>query len=481
MVWKRYPHLKLEQGGKDMKGFKKMVTVALCVTLLGLALAGCGSSSDKNSKTDKTVNSTNDKDTSEITLELLYWGDDVQKRLVEEALARYTADTGVKVNAQVLPADGTFDTFIQTRLESKQLPDISYMGEADIQKYNEMGILADISDMLDNGSIPAKLDAITIHSPDNKVIGVGLSNQLELMFYSKSKFDAAGIPYPPSKVEEAWDWPTFVKNAQLLTTDTKGNHAGDPAFNADLTENYGVGFTAGREFHHFWAAYANGGGVVSPDGKQFLWDSDKSVQGIQNIADLIQKDKVTSSFSYTWNSGIGSAIDALAGGYAMVISGSWDLANINGNDDIGVGVLPKMEKAVTMNCGAPLVVYNTSKHIEEAKKLYAYLVNPENSLDLLKSGAWLPNQADWYTEPTLIDKWTSDIPVSAKETILSYSNTKDAIVQWPAYYVPAYIKMNTKYEQNIDQVLAGKKSAQAMFDETMPSIKQLWESGSVSE
>jgi multiple sugar transport system substrate-binding protein len=109
------------------------------------------------------------------------------------------------------------------------------------------------------------------------------------------------------------------------------------------------------------------------------------------------------------------------------------------------------------------------------------LVNPENSLDLLKSGAWLPNQADWYTEPTLIDKWTTDLPDSAKETILSYSNTKDAIVQWPAYYVPAYIKMNTKYEQNIDQVLAGKKSAQAMFKETMPSIKQLWESGSVSE
>lgn len=458
-----------------MSWSKKILALTLTVAMLGLALTGC--SSPPTNEQDQS----NGKESSEITLELLYWGDDVQKRLVEEAVARYTEDTGVAVNAQVLPADGTFDTFIQTRLESKELPDISYMGEADIQKYNEMGILEDISDMLEDGSIPPKLDAITIHSPDQKTIGVGLSNQLELLFYSKSKFDAAGIPYPPSNVDDAWDWQTFVTNAQKLTTDTKGNHAGDSAFNADLTENYGLGFTAGREFHHFWAAYANGGGIVSPDGKEFQWDSEKSIQGIQNIADLINKDKVTSTFSYTWNSGIGSAIDALAGGYAMVISGSWDLANIQGNEDIGVGVLPKMEKAVTMNCGAPLVVYNTSKHIEEAKKLYAYLVNPENSLDLLKSGAWLPNQADWYTDSALIDKWTGDLPLSAKETILSYANTEGAIVQWPAYYVPAYIKMNTKYEQNIDPVLAGKKTAQAMFEETMPSIKQLWESGTVSE
>ncbi|MBX4151104.1 extracellular solute-binding protein [Paenibacillus lautus] len=414
-------------------------------------------------------------------MEFLYWGDDAQKQLVEVAIAQYTADTGVKVNAQVLPADGSLDTFIQTRLASGELPDISYMGEGDIQKYYEMGILAEIGDLLDSGAIPQKLDAITIHSPDQKVIGVGLSNQMELLFYSKSKFDAAGIPYPPTKVEDAWDWDTFVNYAKALTTDTSGKTAADPGFEAAKTQDYGLGFTAGREFHHFWAANAAGSGVVSADGQQFLWDSPESIEGIQKLADLVNKDKVTSSFSYTWNSGIGSAVDALSGGYAMVISGSWDLANIKGNEDIGVGVLPKIKQAVTMNCGAPLVVYNTSEHIEEAKKFYAYMVNPENSLSLLKSGAWLPNQADWYTDPELIDKWTADLPVSAKETILSYSTTKDAIVQWPAYYVPAYLRMNTEYEKNIDQALFGEKSVQEVYDSVMPTIKTMWESGKVSE
>ncbi|MEK3968263.1 MULTISPECIES: extracellular solute-binding protein [Paenibacillus] len=466
-----------------MKFGKRTLVLSLASMMVFSALAGCsGDSNNAAPKASEGSGAANKETTpdKDVTLELLYWGDDVQKKLVEAAAEKYTADTGVKINAQVLPADGSFDTFIQTRLESGELPDISYMGEGDIQKYNEMGIIEDISDLLADGSIPEKLSAITIHSPEQKVIGVGLSNQLELLYYSKSKFDAAGLEYPPSKVENAWDWDTFVTNAKKLTTDTKGKTAADEGFDAALTENYGLGMTAGREFHHFWAAYANGGGIVSPDGREFQWDSPKTVDAIQKLADLVNKDKVASAFNYTWNSGIGSAVDALSGGYAMAISGSWDLANIKGNEDIGVGVLPKMEKAVTMNCGAPLVVYNTSKHIEEAKKFYAYMVNPENSLELLKSGAWLPNQADWYTDPTLVEKWTSDLPESAKETILSYSTTKDSIAQWPAYYVPAYLKMNTEYEKSIDQALAGKKSVKEVYDAIMPAIKQLFESGKVS-
>ncbi|MEW4428050.1 extracellular solute-binding protein [Paenibacillus pabuli] len=463
-----------------MRFGKRKLVLSLALTLAFSTLAGCSGNSDTSDNAKNAAAGNGDPSAGGITLELLYWGDDVQKQLVESAAEKYTADTGVKINAQVLPADGTFDTFIQTRLQSGELPDISYMGEADIQKYNEMGILEDISDLLADGTIPEKLPAITIHTPEQKVIGVGLSNQMELLFYSKSKFDEAGVSYPPTKVEEAWDWDTFVAKAKKLTKDSSGKTADDAGFDAALTENYGLGFTAGREFHHFWAANANGGGIVSPDGKEFQWDSPQTTEGIQKLADLVNKDKVASAFSYTWSTGIGSAVDALSGGYAMAVSGSWDLANIKGNEDIGVGVLPKMEKAVTMNAGAPLVVYNTSKHIEEAKKFYAYMVNPENSLDLLKSGAWLPNQADWYTDPALIDQWTADLPASAKETILSYATTEGAIVQWPAYYVPAYLKMNTEYEKSIDQALSGQKSVKEIYDAIMPAIKSLWESGKVS-
>ena len=89
---------------------------------------------------------------------------------------------------------------------------------------------------------------------------------------------------------------------------------------------------------------------------------------------------------YNWASDIGSVRDTINGGFAMFTNGSWDLANITPEDHIGVAVLPKMEKAATMNCGAPMVVYNTSKHLEEAKDFYAYMVDPAKNLPLIQSG-----------------------------------------------------------------------------------------------
>ena len=38
------------------------------------------------------------------------------------------------------------------------------------------------------------------------------------------------------------------------------------------------------------AAYANGGGIVSADGSEFLLDQDASLEGIQKIADLAGDD-----------------------------------------------------------------------------------------------------------------------------------------------------------------------------------------------
>lgn len=187
-----------------MKVGKRTLMLSMAVTMALTALTGCtGNSDNQQGGTNKAAEGTkapantgdnNETAAKDITLELLYWGDDVQKKLVEAATEKYTADTGIKINAQVLPADGTFDTFIQTRLQSGELPDISYMGEGDIQKYNEMGILADISDLLTDGSIPEKLSAITIHSPEQKVIGVGLSNQLELLFTASPSLMKQELP-----------------------------------------------------------------------------------------------------------------------------------------------------------------------------------------------------------------------------------------------------------------------------------------------
>ena len=206
-------------------------------------------------------------------------------------------------------------------MESGDLPDVSYMREGDIQKYDQMGILADIDDMLKSGKLPEKFSAITVHNADGKVIGVGLSNQLVVLYYNKDKFDEAGIAYPPSNVEDAWDWDTFVDVAKKLTVDINGKNATEEGFDPSKIMDYGLGFNCLREFHQFWALYANGG-VVNADGTEFLWDSEASIEGLQKNEDLMHADYLAPQALYNWASDIGSVRDAINGGFAMFTNGS---------------------------------------------------------------------------------------------------------------------------------------------------------------
>lgn len=478
---------------------RKTLALILSLALALGALSGCGSSdagqaavtgnsAGTDSETPAPAAETaqqpqaEDGDGEDIELSLLFWSDGRQKELVEQACRNYEKMTGIKINEEVLPSDESFDTYIQTRKESGTLPDLSYINEADVMKYNEMGLLAPIDDLFESGAIPEKLDSVTVKDTNGKVVAVGLSNQLMLLYYNKDMFDEAGIPYPSTDVASVWTWDEFIEVCQKLTTDVNGKTAAQDGFDSSKIQTYGVGFNCLMAFHQFWPMYANGGGLVSADGKEFLWDKPETIEGLQNVVDLINKYHVASPAGYTFVSSIGGVDAAIGGGgYAMYINGSWDLGNIPNIEgtNVGVAVLPKMKEAVTMNCGAPLVVYNTSKHLEAAKDFYAYMIDPANSIELLQSGAWLPNQADYYTDQALIGEWTKDLPKDAVETIMSYVSHEGSIAQWPAYYLPPYNKMNAEYTKYIDQALNGEKSVEEVYAECMPEIKRLYETGTV--
>ncbi len=464
---------------------KKTLTLILGVIMMVAVLAGCGQQTKvETSSTPAGDEKASPSQAEPISLSFVYWADGVQKELVEAAVAAYEkANKNITITAEALPASGEFPGIIETRKQSNTLPDVSYMGEGDIMKYNEMGILADISPLLKGANAPEKLDAITIRDKEGHILGIGLSNQLELLYYNKKLFDDAGIAYPPTNVANAWTWKEFLDVAKKLTKDTSGHNATEASFNPKMIQTYGLGLSATMAFHHFWALYSNGGGVVSADGSEFLWDKPESIEAMQEFMDMINVDHVANAATNTWWTDLGNIATVDAGGAAMMFNGSWDLASIpacSKPNNIGVAVLPKFKKAVTMNCGAPMVVYKTSKHVEAAMAFAKYMLDPANNLPLIQSGAWLPNDVSWYKDETIITKWTAKLPKDAVSTIMSYSTTPGAIVQWPAYYVPAYGKMDVAYAaSDIDKAWAGKITAQQLFDKSMPNIKTLFKSGTV--
>lgn len=476
---------------------KKMITLLLAGTLC-LTTIACGSQADNgqsateptdtaSQQTDADNNTEDKKDSQEeasggedVTIEFLYYADDTQKAIIESACAAYEENhPGIKIKQTVVPADGSITTTIATLASSNDLPDISYMAEADVIKYADAGVLYSLDDAIADGTIGEKLDSVTIRGLDGKIYGIGLSNQLIFMYYNKDIFDEYQIAYPSTSVEDAWEWDEFVDIAKKLTVDVNGNHPGDAGFDAAQTKQYGIAFNSMYQFQYMWAAYANGGGIVSADGTQLLWDKAESIEGIQKIADLFYKDQVAPAATSSLVSSIGSADKAMiSGDVAMYINGSWDLSNvINANKEAGVNygvaVLPKMDKAMTMNCGGPAVMFNTTEHPEEVLEFYSYMMNPERVVDILKTGAWLPNEAAWYTDEDKIAQWTSgeNVTEEAKEVILSYTNTEGAIAQWPVYYVPGWGDMMSVSDSVMDSVWNGNSTVEEALGQVMDEIK----------
>ena len=420
----------------------------------------------------------------ETEIEFLYYADDTQKAIIESACAAYEeSHPGIQIKQTVIPADGSITTTIATLASSNDLPDISYMAEADVIKYADAGLLYSLDDAITDGTNGEKLDSVTIRGKDGKIYGLGLSNQLMLLYYNKDIFDKYGVEYPSSSVEDAWDWDEFVDICKKLTIDEDGNTAADDGFDASRTTQYGVAFNSLYQFNYMWAAYANGGGIVSADGSEFLLDQDASLEGIQKIADLFNKDQVAPATTSSLVSSIGSADKAMiSGDVAMYINGSWDLSNVinakkEADVNYGVAVLPKMEKAVTMNAGGPAVMFNTTEHPEETLEFYAYMMDPERVTDILKTGAWLPNEASWYTDEAKIEKWVSgeNITEDAKEAILSYTNTEGAIAQWPVYYTANWADMMAVSDSVIDSVWTGDGSAAEILGSVMDEMKAAFE------
>lgn len=470
--------------------------IALLLTCsMALAAMGCGSQtgsepaaeSETETQTEQAGTDETEKPAEEvaeeISIEFLYYADDTQKAIIESACAAYEeSHPGIKIVQTVVPADGSITTTIATLASSGDLPDISYMAEADVIKYADAGLLYSLDDAIADGTIGEKLEAVTIRGLDGKIYGLGLSNQLILMYYNKDIFDEYGIEYPGTTVEEAWEWDEFVDIAKQLTVDVNGKHPDEEGFDATQTEQYGVAFNSMYQFQYMWAAYANGGGIISADGTEFLWDKPESLEGIQKVADLFNVHKVAPATTSSLVSSIGSADKAMiSGDVAMYFNGSWDLSNVinaqkEAGVNYGVAVLPKMEKAITSNSGGPAVMFNTTEHPEEVLEFYSYMMNPERVVDILKTGAWLPNEASWYTDEDKIAQWTSgeNVTEEAKEVILSYTNA-NAIAQWPVYYVPRWGDMMSISDSVMDSVWNGSATVEEALAPVMEEIKAIFE------
>jgi len=445
---------------------QRPILVLACAVIISLAAvlpAGAGGQGEASS--------------GPVSLQYAFWGDQNEIDATNAYLNSYMAkNPNVKIEALNFGSNTQFNTKVTTLAASNSLPDLGYFYEPNVLTWGMNGQFVDLTDFYKKG--PAKLDALKFVTPDGKIVGISVANEIQVIWYNKKTFDAAGLPYPPAEASKAWNWDQFVGVAKKLTRDAGGKGPDDAGFDPSNVRSFGAWV------QNWWMpwitlAISNGGGFVSDDGKTLLLDHPETIEAIQKIADLVNVDHVGPAPG-TQQMPTGAATALLSQQVAMAMDGTWDLLTIGLTKDqqgldFGIGVLPYMKKLADASVGTPIVVYKSSKHIPEALKLLQYVMSPENSLPLLKSGLWLPNEKRWYTDSSLIQEWIGnprhppEYRTAVVDFALNYSH------RLPEYYVPTYSKMDDIVEPALQQVWLGQKTAEDVIkNEIMPKITPIF-------
>lgn len=413
---------------------------------------------------------------TEITYMAWYNTTESEAADIQKTLDKFNASQNNIHVTLISVSRADYETKLNTMAAAKQLPDCCMMAEPMTIRYAAAGLLAEVSDMYKPEDAPLKSLAFTYKG---KIVGYSCANEVLLLYYNKKLFDDVKLPYPPSSADKAWTWKEFVAVAKKLTRDKNGKTPNDAGFDPKNILTYGADF---NRLSWMWPvlAVSNGGGIMSSDGQKLLLGTPETVNALQAIADLYLKDKVAPSVGDK-NNMPSLDVTLLTGKVAMATSGQWEIGvslknSLKDGLQYGVGVLPKMKKAVTYNTGGPFVVFNSSKNLAAAKTFVRWISDEDNSWDLITGGIWMPVSTKWYASDEAIRKWAdNDIhPAYAQYKTAVVDYAMNNAVQVPWYFFPSFDKLNDLIDSGMDSVWNGKQTAKQYIDSIIPKVKKLF-------
>ena len=183
--------------------------VAAAATLVGTA--ACGSSNGSTGSNGK------------LQLSISYWDDEMEyvKQFIKQ-------NPDIEVKQIRVPGDD-YNNKLNQMVVGNQAPDVMDVQESDYPRFAKNGVL-DKLDLKELGVNEKDMQsAVKALGKDlNGYYGLGNGYAVELMFYNKDLFDAAGVAYPTND----WTWDDYTAAAEKLTDSSKGQYGSDsPTFN----------------------------------------------------------------------------------------------------------------------------------------------------------------------------------------------------------------------------------------------------------
>jgi len=298
---------------------------------------------------------------------LNFWELSVGEELMRSLLDRYEQENPhIKVNLQQLSWDYGFDKIILS-IAAGNAPDICELGTDWVPKFSSSGVLLDLTE-----EVTDIKDQYLLWEPTEykgRTYGVPWLAGTRVMFYNRDLFFRAGLD--PDKPPKTW--------GELLDAARAIDSLGDNV--------YGFGIFAAepyspwQEFLPF--AWGNGAKVLSDDLSRSVINSPEMAETLEYYNQLKEysivdrQPQINTMFAQEK--------------VGIQISGFWNfkvIPRFNPKLNFGVSLLPKPSAhkgtRAAFAGGEIFVVLKNSPHPEEALKLIKFLVEEENTLEIVK-------------------------------------------------------------------------------------------------
>lgn len=301
----------------------------------------------------------------------------------DERYKQFATELGKKIDAKVSfqAVVGDYQAKLLSQLAGGSAPDAFYVGDADMAKMIEAKQISDLTEYLDGGKSPVKLEDFPEDlyqwckpadgSPG--IFGIPVDCNPSVIWFNKDVLAAAGVSQDPSRLFEAGSWTPDALEDLLGKVRASGKK--------------GL-ILANWWFNWCWAATMLGGQLTDESGKLVFADDPKAQEGLAWLLEQFKSGNIT----YAGSLPKGQSGDALflAGQLALNNVGRWalpTLKDVKFGYDIAPVPSPSGKDIVPVPVATAAIALNAkAKNREKALELIGNYVSREGQKFRLSGG-----------------------------------------------------------------------------------------------
>jgi arabinogalactan oligomer / maltooligosaccharide transport system substrate-binding protein len=409
---------------------KQTLLLAALATIASLLLSAC--------------NATSSTTTGKVSLTFWYTESSSEAPAILKIVNAFNkSHTNIQVNAQYVDFGAEHDKFAAAARAGKGAPDILGTDVSWTAEFAKDGYLLELEGHVDGGTSDFLPASLAYNMYNAHLWGQPETTSFIALYYNKALFQAANNATPPVTLDD-------LRTDALLLTNASKNQVG-------------FAFQGSAYFLTPWL-FADGGGLVSDDGKTILINNAGSIAGFQALLDMIHDNSLA---PIDLQNGYTNALDGFKSGAVAMIAGTSDdgASILSGSafhdpSNLGVVAFPIGTAGDVPRSparGQNYSIYAGTQHPNEAIAFLNYLNSSASEIAIAQANGTLPARTSAYTAAVLQN------PV-----IQAFHPLLGTAVSLPVN--PKADQLFTAFDADIQNALIGTQSAQ----DALNKVAQDW-------